>query len=332
MSTDKKHQLILFFILFLLVLVLSTLMPGKFLNTGNLQSMASQFPEFGLLALAMMLAMVTGGIDLSVVAIANFSGVIAAYILSQTVGPVLPDSIAVPLAVLSVVIISTLCGLFNGILIANFKVPPLLATLGSSSVFMGASIIITKGGSFSTFPETFLFLGSGSVLGIPMPFVVFSLVALLVSVLLKNTRQGFRMYMVGSNDNVARYTGINNKRVIINTYILVALLAGLAGLIIASRVNSMRPGFGEVYLLPAILVAVLGGTDPDGGFGNVFGVVLAILILQITQSGLNILSLSPYLTKLLWGLVLLIVLVNNHFLKIITENIQIKKQQSSGSL
>lgn len=325
MNSSYKQHAMLFVILFLVVVALSMLLPNKFLTITNFQSMAFQFPEFGLLALAMMLAMISGGIDLSVVATANLSGVVAAYILSETVGPVLPVGMSIPLAVFAVILVSALCGLFNGILIAQFKVPPLLATLGSSGMFMGVAIVITKGGSFSTFPESFLFLGSGLLFGIPIPFILFALAALFVSILLRHSRQGFNMYMIGSNPTVARFSGVDNKRVIIKTYVLVALLAGLAALIISSRVNSMRPGFGEVYLLPAILVAVLGGTNPDGGHGNILGVVLAIFILQITQSGMNILSLSPFLTKFLWGAVLLLVMVINHLFPIFIERMRTRK-------
>jgi simple sugar transport system permease protein len=190
---------------------------------------------------------------------------------------------------------------------------------------MGLAIVITRGGSIGTFPDSFLALGSGHILGVPVPFILFVISAFLVWVLLGHTRQGFYMYMVGSDPTVARFSGVNNKKVIIYTYVLVALLAGLAALVIASRVNSMRPGYGEAYLLPAILVAVLGGTDPDGGYGNVFGVVLAVFILQLTQSGLNILSFSPFLTKFLWGAALLLVLVINYLVPILRERGRLRK-------
>lgn len=332
MNTKYTQYVTLFVILIFVTSLLSIAMPSKFLTVINIQSMVSQFPEFGLLALAMMLAMITGGIDLSVVAIANLAGVVAAYILSETVGPSLPVGYAVAGAVLAVVLVSGFCGLINGVLIAQFRVPPLLATLGSSGLFMGSAIIITKGGSISSFPEEFLLLGSGNILGIPVPFLLFVIVAILISILLGHTRQGFNMYMVGSNPTVSRFSGINNKRVLIKTYILVALLAGLAALIIASRVNSMRPGYGEAYLLPAILVAVLGGTDPDGGYGNILGVVMAIFILQLLQSGLNILSFSPFLTKFLWGAALLLVMVINRLFPIFKESMRVRKLRAGQQL
>jgi len=311
-NTAHRQYITLSGILIFVVVILSFAMPSKFLSATNLQSMAFQFPEFGLLALAMMLSMISGGIDLSVVAIANLAGIISAYILSAAVGPALPVGIAIPLAIFAAVAVSGLCGLFNGILIANFRVPPLLATLGTSGIFMGIAIVITRGGSISSFPDAFMYIGNGTVMGIPVPFILFIIAAILIYILLRHTRQGFYMYMVGANPVVARFSGIDKKRVLVITYVLVGLLAGIAALIISSRVNSMRPGFGEVYLLPAILVAVLGGTDPDGGYGNVLGVVMAIFILQLTQSGLNILSFSPFLTKSLWGAVLLLVLVINY--------------------
>ena len=295
-------------------IILSIAMPSKFLTGINLQSMASQFPEFGLLALAMMMAMITGGIDLSVVSISNFTGVIAALILSGSVESSTPVGVAILLAVVAVIGVSVVCGLVNGLLIAGIGVPPILATLGTQGLFIGLAIVITEGHSVSGFPEAFMGLGSGTIIGIPVPFIIFVVLALLVAVLLNRTRQGFNMYMVGSNPTVAKFSGVNNTKVLINTYMLTAVLAGLASLIMISRANSMRPGYGTAYLLQAILVAVLGGTDPDGGFGTVKGLVMGIIILQITQSGLNILSFSPFFKKFIWGFALLAIMVINYLM------------------
>ena len=313
-NIKSSKNLTLFIIMMVIFVMLSIAMPSKFLTGINLQSMASQFPEFGLLALAMMMAMITGGIDLSVVSISNFTGVIAALILSGSVESSMPAGLAILFAVLAVVAISILCGLVNGLLIAGIGVPPILATLGTQGLFLGLAIVITEGHSVSGFPEVFMGLGSGTVVGIPVPFIIFVIVAFLVSVLLNRTRQGFNMYMVGSNPTVSKFSGVNNTKVLINTYVLTAVLAGLASLIMISRANSMRPGYGTAYLLQAILVAVLGGTDPDGGFGTVKGLVMGIIILQITQSGLNIMSFSPFFKKFIWGFALLAIMVINFLL------------------
>jgi simple sugar transport system permease protein len=311
-NIKSSKNLTLFIIMMLVFVVLSIAMPSKFLTGINLQSMASQFPEFGLLALAMMMAMITGGIDLSVVSISNFTGVVAALILAGSVDASTPAGIGIMFAVVAVVGISIICGLVNGLLIAIIGVPPILATLGTQGLFLGLAIVITEGHSVSGFPESFMSLGSGTFIGIPVPFIIFLIIAFLVSILLKRTKQGFNMYMVGSSPTVAKFSGVNNTKVLINTYVLTAVLAGLASLIMISRANSMRPGYGSAYLLQAILVAVLGGTDPYGGFGSVKGLIMGIVILQITQSGLNIMSFSPFFKKFIWGFALLAIMVINY--------------------
>lgn len=306
---------ILFIIIIFIVLVMSIAMPSKFLTGINIQSMASQFPEFGFLALAMMLAMITGGIDLSVVSIANLTGVIAAMILSGSLDNGMPAGTAIFLAIVVILALSTLCGLLNGALIAFIGVPPILATLGTQGLFMGLAIVLTKGHSISGFPEQFMVIGNSNIFGIPISFLLFILAAFLVSVLLTRTKQGFSMFMVGSSPVVSRFSGVNNTKVLIRTYMITAILAGLASVIMISRVNSMRPGYGTVYLLQAILVVVLGGVDPDGGFGNIPGLIMGIFILQLTQSGLNILAFSPFFKKFMWGLALLLVMVLNYLIQ-----------------
>lgn len=321
--------------LFLLILVIGGIfalaMPTKFLTVINFQSMVSQFPEFGLLAIAMMLAMIVGGIDLSVVSIANLTGVVAALILSGSVaaGNTAP-LLTIALVILVVLAVSALCGAINGTLIALAGVPAILATLGTQGLFLGFAIIITKGHSISGFPEEYMFIGNGSILGLPMPFIIFVFFAVLVAFLLRRTRQGFNMYMVGANPVVASFSGINNVFVILKTYILTGLLAGTASLIMISRVNSMRPGYGSAYLLQAILVAVLGGTDPKGGYGNIPGLVMGIVILQITQSGLNILSFSPFFKKFMWGFALLLIMVINYLLARYGENKRVRIMRNSA--
>lgn len=306
---EHPKNLILLMLLVLILILLTVAIPDRFLTRVNLESMAFQLPEFGLLALAMMLAMITGGIDLSVVSIANLAGVVAAKILTSEA--LASSGLSIPLAVVVVFILSAVCGLLNGTLIAVIGVPAILATLGSQGLLLGIAILLTKGHGISGFPDSFMVVGGGSLLGIPIPFLLFLSMAAVVGMILSRTRQGFCMYMVGTNPVVARFSGISNRRVIINTYLMTAILAGLASLIMISRVNSIRPGYGAAYLLQAILVVVLGGVDPKGGFGSVPGVVMGLFILQLTRSGLNILSFSPFFKKFIWGSALLGIMLLN---------------------
>ena len=312
-----SHNITLFIILVAVTILISISLPSKFLTLINFQSMTVQFPEFGLLALAMMLAMLTGGIDLSVVSVANLSGVVAALILSKVTG--LPIGSVILLAILAAVGTSAVCGLFNGALISFIGVPPILATLGTQGLFLGIAIVITKGYSILGFPEEFLFIGTGEVLLLPMPLILFIIVSLIVAFILRKTRQGFYMRMLGSNPTVSRFSGVNNRMVLLKTYLMAGILAGVAAVVMISRVNSMRPGYGYAYLLQAVLVVILGGTDPKGGFGTVLGVVMAILMLQVIQSGSNILAFTPFFKKFIWGLMLLLVMVINFFLNRIRE-------------
>jgi simple sugar transport system permease protein len=295
---------------------MSLFLPEKFLTLTNFQSIASQFPEYGLLAIGIMLSMITGGIDLSVVSIANLSGVVGAMVLAthisaQSIG-ISPWTI-IFFAIIACLAVSFICGMFNGFVITLMGVPAIIATLGTNGLFMGLAIILTEGHGIRGFPEQFLFIGSGTILNIPIPLIIFIAVALLVSLMLAKSSFGFKMYMLGANPIVSRFSGTSNNMVLVRTYILSGLLAGIAAIIIISRVNSMRPGYGYAYLLMGVLIAILGGTNPEGGRGGILGLAMAIIILQVLQSGLNILGFSPFFKKLIWGLMLIFVMVINSY-------------------
>jgi simple sugar transport system permease protein len=270
-------------------------------------------PEYGLLSLANMLAMITGGFDLSVVSIAILSGVVAGVILSHYAAIALPVGITIVLAVVAAMVVALLCGAVNGILIAYAGVPAIIATLGTNALFIGIAIIITKGAGIIGFPNAFLFIGNGNILGIPTQFLIFIVAALLVGLLLTKTSQGLSMYLLGSNPLVARFSGIKNELVLVKTYLASSALCAVSAIIIISGVDSVRPGYGAQYLLLSVLIVVVGGTDPKGGFGTVLGVVLAIFVVQVLQSGLNILGFSAFFMQTAWGLLLLLLVVFHYF-------------------
>ena len=313
MNTKLSNNLTLFAILIVVTGIMSVFLPTQFMTLRNFTSMGLQFPEYGLLSLANMLALITGGIDLSVVSIASLSGVISASFLSQYATIGMPVGAVIVIGILIALAVSMLCGLLNGVIIAFARVPAIIATLGTQGLFLGISIIITKGHGIGGFPPPFLFIGNGSILGMPAQFVIFIVVALLVALVLTRTPQGFSMLMLGSSPQVSRFSGINNEMVLIKTYVLTGLLSGVASLVIISGVNSIRPGYGADYLLLSVLIAILGGTDPAGGFGTVLGLTLAIFIMQVLQSGLNILSFSPFMKKFIWGFVLILVMVFHYY-------------------
>jgi simple sugar transport system permease protein len=298
----------------LVIAVISILLPAKFLTLRNFQSMTSIIPELGLLSLAMTISIITGGIDLSIVSITNLCGVVMALILTKmgmAEDAATSTSLVILFAIVTGLLLSMVCGLLNGFLISFFGVPPILATLGTQGLFLGIAVVITTGHGIFGFPEPFLFIGNGQLSVFPMPFIIFVVCTIAVALFLAKTRLGISMYILGSNPIASRFSGIDNEKVIIKTYLITGLLAGVASVIMISRVNSMRPGYGYAYLLQAVLIAMLAGVDPSGGYGKIIGVIMAIIILQTLQSGFNILALSPFFRKFIWGVMLLLAMVTN---------------------
>lgn len=289
---------------------------GKFLTGVSLRSMAFQLPEIGLFALAMMFALLTNGINLSIISSANLTGVVMAVLLTTWSNPDATGGAAF-FAIVGVVLIGLLCafvlGLLNGVLIAYVGVSPVLATLGTMILYEGITTAITKGYVISKFPAGFLIIGNGDILGVPVSLLILGVCAFLVAVILGYTPFGVRLYMVGSNVTASTFSCIPIKTVIVQTYVVSGLLSGLAGIVMISRFNSANVGYGSSYLLLTILISVLGGVSPSGGFGKVVGVVLALLILQFLSSGLNLLGMSAFITVAFWGITLILVIAYRHF-------------------
>jgi len=299
---------ILVIALLFIILLLFVFFPGKVLTANNFESMAFQLPELGILSLAIMITMLSGGINLSIIATANMAGIVSAFIMTRMITESMTGS-PIPIILLAILagwLVSVLIGIFNGVLIAYIGVSPILATLGTMTLVGGISILVTKGYVVSGFPEEYQYIGNGIFLGIPIPFLIFLGLAILVSILLRRTPFGIANYLIGSNETATRFSGINVNRTLVITYALSGLLCGIASTIMISRFNSAKAGYASSYLLITILISVLGGVDPYGGFGRISGLVLALFILQLVSSTFNFLGLSAHLTIAIWGLLLLI--------------------------
>lgn len=285
------------------IFIALSLLTQGFLSFANLSSMGFQFPEFGLLALALLPAMVAGGIDLSVVAVANLSAVICAVLLRE--GGV-ASAVAIPVTLA----VGMACGAVNGMLISLLKLPAILATLGTMQLFGGIGIVITGGPALTGLPAWYVSLGGTSLFGIlPLPLVIFAIVAVVLGLVLARTRLGWRGRLYGANVTAARFAGISESATLIRTYAICGTIASLAGLVVLARVNSANPDYGSSFLLLVILINVLAGVDPNGGRGTVIGVVLAVIILQLISSGLNFMSFSAYSRDLFFGGLLVVVML-----------------------
>jgi len=297
----------------LTLIMFSISLPNKFFTISNFSSIAFQLPELGILTMAMAITMLSGGINLSIIATANLSGIIMATIMTSMVQG--PQGWVIALAIIAGLGAAVLVGLANGIIVAFIGVSPILATLGTMTLVNGISILTTKGYVISGLPEQMQFFGNEAVLGIPVPFIIFVLLAVAIGFWLKKMPSGLNNYLIGSNETATRYSGVNTKSVLLKTYMLSGLLSGIAAIIMISRFNSARAGYAESYLLITVLASVFGGVDPNGGFGKVGGLVLSLFILQMVASGLNLLGVSSFLAVTLWGVLLIGIMIVQKYQK-----------------
>ena len=296
--------------------LMSILSPELFLSERNLTSMAFQFPEFAILALAMTLTMMTGGIDLSVVGVSNLSAVVAATVLASFAAPDMGTAQALPwvaAAFAAALATGAVAGAFNGLLVARLALPPILATLGSGLVFTGFAVALTGGSAVMGFPEAVAWLGNARLAGIPVPLIVFASLAVGLHVVLTRTSFGLKATMYGANPLAALYAAIDAGRLLLRGYVVSGVFSAIAGLVVMSRANSAKADYGSSYLLLAVLIAVLGGVNPYGGYGRVIGVVLAVLSMQFLSSGLNMLQVSNFARELIWGALLIFVMLINTY-------------------
>ncbi|MCD8352236.1 MAG: ABC transporter permease [Planctomycetaceae bacterium] len=295
-----------------LVFLLMTVLNGeKFFGVGNLFSMAYQLPVIGLLSVGMMVAMLTGGINLSIIANTNLNGIIIYMVLGAVVGAenIQNAGIApVALAILAGFLASCIVGFINGFLISYFDIPAILVTLGTMTLVNGLNIVLTKGYTITGFPSTLNFLGAGSVLGIPASIILFVAAVLVISVILNRTRFGFSLYMMGANPVAAEYSSVDIQKTTIMQYVLSACFASLTSLVMIGQFNSVKSSYAASYLLVAVLASFLGGVDPNGGFGKVGGVVAAAVVLQFISSGLNLLRMDPFMITAMWGGIIILII------------------------
>jgi len=294
---------------FLAVVVTAfSLATDRFLTGANLGSMAVQLPELGLLTLAMLIPILSGGLNLAITFQANTAGLALAAVLQAAGGPD-AGPLAFAAGIAAALAVGAASGLFIGLVVAYSGAHPILVSLAMMIFLRGLGEYLTRGGDISGFPDFVAALGHGSVLGVPAPLLVFLVAVAVWQVMLARTPLGFYTYMVGSNIEATRYSGVNTRRTVTLVYTLSGLMCAVAGIVMLARFNSVRVGHGEAYLLITVLACFLGGVDPFGGFGRVLSVALALVILQCLSSGLNLLGANQHLATAVWGLFLIAVMI-----------------------
>ena len=296
---------------FILILVIAvTLRTPRFLSVDNFQDILLNISILAIVALGQTMVILTHGIDLSVSSVIGLVAMMVAFVVKQNPG------IPVVLAVVLGLALGAVLGMINGLIIAYGKVPPIITTLGTLSIYRGLVFYYSQGTWINSFelPASFKLLSKGTPLGLPNMVIIAILVAVIVYYFLNYTRTGRDIYAVGSNPEAATLAGIRKDRIIFLVYVLSGLAAGLAAVLWASRFESAQTNTALGFELQTVAAAVVGGVSISGGVGTVPGVLLGALLLGIIQNALTIIRISPFWQLAVQGLLILVAIVTDKWI------------------
>ena len=285
-----------------LTCVALTILNEFFLTPRNIVNVLRQTSINGILAIGLTFVILARGIDLSVGSVVALAGVVAASLATTSGGAAVaggPYPVAVALAV--GVIVGALAGAVSGAVVARFNVPAFVATLGMLSAARGLTLLYSDGRPIPSLTPEFRWIGTGDLLGVPMPVVLFAAVFLVAWYVLAQTRFGRHVYAAGGNPHAATVSGVNVTRIRFLVFVISGALAGLAGMILAARTGSALPQAGVAYELDAIAAVVIGGTSLAGGVGRVTGTLIGALLIGVVNNGLDLMGVESYYQLVIKG-------------------------------
>ncbi|KAA3510688.1 ABC transporter permease [Agrobacterium vitis] len=281
------------------IFIANALASPYFLDAWNLSDATFNFTEKAMIAFAMALLVIAGEIDLSVAAIIALA--------STAMGAAAQLGVGTPGLVMIGIGVGLLCGVFNGVLVAGLKLPSIVVTIGTMSLFRGISYIVLGDQAYGKYPESFAYFGQGYVAWVfSFEFVLFFVLAALFAVLLHATNFGRQVYVIGNNPLAARFSGIPVDRVKFILFLLTGLMSGIAAVCLTSRLGSTRPSIAQGWELEAVTMVVLGGVSIVGGAGTIGGVVIAAFVMGLVTFGLGLLNVPGIVMSIFIGLLLII--------------------------
>jgi ribose transport system permease protein len=275
--------------------IVASIMNPNFLTIRNFFNIMQQISILGILTMCMSFLMISGGLDIS---IGNMAGLVAVVFARLLI-----SGKSVFISVIVALILGTVFGFINGLIIAKSKVTPLIITLGMNYVFLGIALVI-GGGRPLTIAGQFEFLGGAKVGPVPVAIIIYLLIVAFVFLLRKYTKYGRRLNAIGGNSNAAFLSGINVDWYTISIYTLVGLIVGLSGLVLVSRLGMIKADYGSDLALKAIAAAIIGGISFDGGRGSFVGAFFGVLLLGILYNAMNIIGVSAYLQTIVLGAII----------------------------
>lgn len=286
----------------LLACLTLTLISDNFLTTRNVLNVLRQTSINGVLAIGMTFVILTRGIDLSVGSVVALSGVVAASFATTSSAGFIPGAPwPAGIAILIGLAVGMGCGAVSGVIVARYRVPAFVATLGMLSAARGLTLLYSGGRPIPALSETFRWIGTGSILGIPVPIFLLLGTFALAHFVLTQTRFGRHVYAVGGNPHAAKVSGLPVNRIRFLVYVISGALAGLAGMILAARTGSALPQAGIAYELDAIAAVVIGGTSLAGGVGRVSGTLIGALLIGVMNNGLDLMGVESYYQQVIKG-------------------------------
>ncbi|MCX7813481.1 MAG: ABC transporter permease [Pseudothermotoga sp.] len=294
-----------------LVVLLAVATKGAFLSFGNITNLLRQTSINGVVALAMLFVIITGGIDLSVGAIVGISGMVYAMLTSNR----LDYQLSSVQAILIALSVSILLGLANGFAVYDMKIPPFIATLGVMTFVRGLVMYISGGRMITGLPRGFTNFASMIFLDVPALVWLWLAIALISGIVLKYTKFGRNLYAIGSNREAARLSGVNLRLNYLFAYAVSGFLSGVAGLMLASRLAAGVPTAGQGYELDAIASVVIGGASLSGGVGTALGTVIGAVLIQTLRNGGNLLGIDPFVMQMMIGLIIIAAVFFDQYIK-----------------
>jgi ribose transport system permease protein len=295
--------------LVLILLALSIARADSFLTVDNGLNVLRQISINLCLSIGMTMIIISGGIDLSVGSVLALSGAIAAGLLKHGIDlPAWNISLQFTVfgAIVAGIVVGLTAGWLNGLMITHFRVPPFVATLGMLSIARGLTMLWTGNHPITNLGAEFSFIGTGHLLGLPMPIWISGALVAVFVVVTRRTRFGRYLYAVGGNERTATLSGLNVNRIKLLVYTLGGGLAGAAGLLLTARLNAADPKMGVGFELDSIAAVVIGGTSLSGGRGSILGTVLGCLIIGVLNNGLGLLGVYPELQLVIKGVVIIV--------------------------
>jgi len=285
------------FIGFIFIVIVVSIASPAFLTFRNILNLLRQSSIIGVIAAGMTFVIISGNFDISVGAIAALSGAVALQLLLS--------GWFLPFAILAGLIVGAIIGLLNGILVAKFNISSLIATLAMITIVRGIILLLTGGYPISGLTTYFRLIGNGYLFGIPVPVIIFLLMIIIGQVILTKTRFGRYVYSVGGNEEASKLSGINVDFYKISVFVISGLMAALAGIILASRLETATPMAGDGYELDAIASVVIGGTSVTGGEGGALKTVIGVLLMGVINNSFNLLGINVYFQYIFKGVIIL---------------------------